>query len=484
MAPTQYEGIEISFHFYYGDPHTIAIYQPIEAKDSKPNNELWADHFLQSCDGGFLNIARLAKIVTDQDLPIVSKRFRYFASLRAIKAADDLYSGLPDATVHLRTTSKPFHESIYSQRLETRRIKGDGALNGQLEILNDAFCCIAFFETGYINIDAKKFGGAMALSHGNSLFVANELLLDPAGELESSPVRRIIGTIGKPGLAVLVPPRNPEVREMDVDAWTIVDDKPFDGQYKDSFESTSLHLHFTGHELPLDVGTRGYLDNPAFFIETVIGVYNRGQWVADLDILKARSSYGSGWTNDVCKFHVDSAEDIVSTSPLTDEADVVAGNMIIKSRLTAIDSWNDLLDPPLGHSVVRAAGNPLARLAIATDLAQRVRRFQVVKTGNSPKYDPEPEKSRLDIASLAFETVTLSAPKPLPRELDPRTIADAELDYGQDSESDTSLTYPSEMDIKNNGDPLFHQEDLKEDDTDDSDGEVGMPRLEGVIFIC
>ena len=65
-------------------------------------------------------------------------------------------------------------------------------------------------------------------------------------------------------------------------------------EYENSFRSTSLHLAFKGYMLPINVGERGSLTHEAHFVETVISVYEAGEWVADLDVLKAISHYEHG----------------------------------------------------------------------------------------------------------------------------------------------------------------------------------------------
>ena len=62
----------------------------------------------------------------------------------------------------------------------------------------------------------------------------------------SGDIRRVLGNIGKPGMAFLIPPVDPMIREVKMADWSRIDRDEFDGDMRDCFESTSLHLSFTG----------------------------------------------------------------------------------------------------------------------------------------------------------------------------------------------------------------------------------------------
>ena len=109
------------------------------------------------------------------------------------------------------------------------------------------------------------------------MFVAQSILVDPSHSDIISPVRRIIGNVGKPGLVILMPPHAPEVRERSIGDWRVVNHAPFDGINENNFGSTSLHLTFTGYTLPIDVGKRGSLTHETHIAETVISVYDAGE---------------------------------------------------------------------------------------------------------------------------------------------------------------------------------------------------------------
>ncbi|KAL2019805.1 hypothetical protein VTK56DRAFT_9156 [Thermocarpiscus australiensis] len=97
------------------------------------------------------------------------------------------------------------------------------------------------------------------------------------------------------------------------------------------FRSISLHLRFTDYVLPIDTGTHSLRDVKVSCIESVVSAHDRGEWVADLDILSALSSRLQHRVTAVC--------DHAMTSSALEYA--VRENQ----RLTTIDYLNELIDP-------------------------------------------------------------------------------------------------------------------------------------------
>ncbi|KAL9623101.1 MAG: hypothetical protein Q9160_002615 [Pyrenula sp. 1 TL-2023] len=214
------------------------------------------------------------------------------------------------------------------------------------------------------------------------------MLHDPYQQKAHGTVKRIVGNVGKPGMAILIPPFTTEVPRPREESWRVINHSPFDGQYEDHFATTSLHLHFTGYELPIDVGERGKIDHPAYLLETVVSAYDRGQRIADVDLLKGLSQCKHGW------------------------GDSVSAENAIQSDLVAIDNWCELLDPPMQRSIVRAWCNPFARLAIVAIAAQRGYNFRVIdpKSENLPRYDPKTKLSP-DVDIRPFSEKPQESPK-------------------------------------------------------------------------
>jgi hypothetical protein len=96
------------------------------------------------------------------------------------------------------------------------------------------------------------------------------------------------------------------------------------------------------------------IDRPVNLVETLVQVFDRGTWVADLNVLGALNS---GITRMGCKVGPD-ADGHTPDSTYISHSKQKVGTLI------SIDTWDELLDPPQQGSIItRAYGNWLARLA-------------------------------------------------------------------------------------------------------------------------
>ncbi|KAL4997999.1 hypothetical protein BDV10DRAFT_185615 [Aspergillus recurvatus] len=222
----------------------------------------------------------------------------------------------------------------------------------------EAFACIILFESGQYNIPPGKLSSVMAISSNDSLFIAAPMLCSPAEEPPQHEIHHVTGNIGRGGMALLIPPATPRIRESTVDTWTVCNHDSWDGEYADHFDSTSLHLSYTGYNIPLDVGTRGAQDWEIYMLESVVSVHERGEWVADLDILEALQSslifripdgheQPSLSEKRVCSKH--SRKDRESSSG--------------PDGLVALQNWAEYLTRPDVPSIVVASSNWQAQLA-------------------------------------------------------------------------------------------------------------------------
>jgi hypothetical protein len=286
----------------------------------------------------------------------------YFRSLKAFAAAANIYKLLPNATVELKTISQTIGTQRWVPELSGRDPAKE-AFRASAKLYKQAFeafdlsraqtlACLAMFETGTMNIRPSVLENVMAIATGNSIYVPSSLVCDPLDAPQQHELTRIIGNIGKPGVALLYPPEKLRIREPSIGNWRVVNHKDFDGESKNSFASTSLHLSFTGGELPVDdVTAHGVQDIEAHFIETVVSVHEHGKWVADIDILATLQDP---------KFRR-----LPSTHCWHDRA------AALPFRATAIDNWDEYLDRPTNACVFRAQDNKLARLAAAAVGLQR-----------------------------------------------------------------------------------------------------------------
>jgi hypothetical protein len=277
---------------------------------------------------------------------------RYFESLTALVAAKYVYDQMDGATLDLGITSKPICMTNWFPG--RHKFANQGFLTR-----SQVFSCISHFETGSLNLLPSSLDKVMAISSGNSIFVAASLCKDPWLNSYSSAgiVYRYVGNVGKAGVILLVPPAAPRIRQLDPASWKLINHDAFDGKMTDSFQSTSLHLSFTEYELPVDTGSYGSRDGQAFFLESLVSVCDHGDWIADLNVL--------GIINDP-KCHR-----LPLCNNKSHDCKAVYNPEKTQNTLTSIDSWLELLDLPNNGCIVRSEGNWCGRLATAAVSIQR-----------------------------------------------------------------------------------------------------------------
>ncbi|KAK0716824.1 hypothetical protein B0T26DRAFT_675244 [Lasiosphaeria miniovina] len=304
----------------------------------------------------------------------------YFKSLKAIQLARSVYQKLSGATASLRVTDHPLHDA----RWIPNAILSSAAVELDLPRAY-RFACIAFFESGY-DLDPTEFTEVIAISSRNSLYVSQVLLGDPFFGGDMNEVRHVMENVGKTGVVMMVAPLAPRVRAAELNRWKQVSHVRFNLKRENCFQATFLHLSFTDFEMPFDIGQRGSIDRAIHVrvVETVISVYDRGDWVADLDvlILYQPTLYGNRFIRRLDQ----STRPKSLTSP--DPACWIGTNPLAHLRpqpLTSIDNWEELLNLPEDMGlcyvgVVRAHDNWIARLATACVAAQRGFRTVILPT--------------------------------------------------------------------------------------------------------
>ncbi len=176
-------------------------------------------------------------------------RYNYqHASLRALHNATELYQTLPGATISMRVANDQLWRNWQMWPDTEEDMRNSRAVK---------FANVAFFESG-IHIDANSLLPVMAMSSGNSIYVAEALLQDPLQpdqslRRECSGIRRIFRNLCRSGIVMLVPPQAPRIRAIDPSLWRLVNHSPFNDKLEDCFSNTSLHLSFTEYEVPLNV---------------------------------------------------------------------------------------------------------------------------------------------------------------------------------------------------------------------------------------
>ena len=284
----------------------------------------------------------------------------YYCSLMALMSASTIYSHLPNATVSMNILSRPLHQALWIPPTATGNTGREsvGFPRYQAFKLDRAqvFACIALFESGQFNIDPLMLRNVMAMSSGNSIYIAKPLLCDPSEIAEPHEIKRIIGNVGRPGIAMLIPPQSPRVRESAAgDTWNVVNHATFDGEPENSFDHTSLHLSFTGYEAPVSLGLHGFQDTEVYLLESNVSVYDRGKWISDLDIIGSLEK-----KTKLARMRSNCSGE--HSHPLPQPPTV---------KLTSIDSWEELLDSPIGTGIVRAKDNWIGRLTTTVVALQK-----------------------------------------------------------------------------------------------------------------
>ena len=295
----------------------------------------------------------------------------YFQCAKGISTAATLYKNLAKATVDVRVLQRSLHGSRWLRKatclqqnfdsmdimINARRDNDMMAASGDTPAsllpykLDRAtsFACIAMFDSGLYDSDPDELDNVMAMSSGDSIYASVALLNDPSENSHSQDIARIRGNIGRPGIAYLVPPRDPLIKKAAINEWPNISRENFDGQIKDSFHNTSLHLAFTGAQSRVNLEFSGAQDDDVYMLETLISVHDEGRWVADLDPLKTLSSLDL-WIIPAC-----------------DDKHAHRNTAHPHQRMTSIENWFEMIDPPESrYAIVQAHGNLEARLAAAS----------------------------------------------------------------------------------------------------------------------
>ena len=264
----------------------------------------------------------------------------YYKSLMALAAAQEVFNKLPNAEVDLAVVSRSLSQAKWAQSL--------WRLPDFVMTRASAVACICMFESGELDLQPEDLEDVMAVSSSNNLYASEILFCDPYESPPAHAFRHVVGNVGRPGLVLLLSPRNSILREPDVGSWEMVNHAPFDGRFEDNFASTSLHLCLTGYEQPVNINDHGDRDSVVHFVEAAVSAHDRGLWHADLDLLRLSRRNWSRSSAADCPHDEEQAADV---SRVADFA--------------SIDNWYEVLDPPRNPAIVRSQGNWIARLALS-----------------------------------------------------------------------------------------------------------------------
>lgn len=155
------------------------------------------------------------------------------------------------------------------------------------------------------------------------------------------------------------------MREIDYHRVMNMVQNKFDGIANNLLSTTSLHLSFTEYHVPLfDKNVKMGQDSQVSILESVISVHDAGEWVADVDIIKALDANRIGrWG-----FTQPGQPGGPTECGLHHEP----GSRVPSMR--SVEDWEEIMDFPEDAFVVRAYGDWAARLAVTAVLSQVMER--------------------------------------------------------------------------------------------------------------
>ncbi|GAP91955.1 hypothetical protein SAMD00023353_5700630 [Rosellinia necatrix] len=304
---------------------------------------------------------------------------RWLKSVVALQIASILYEQLSGATVSLRLVDFQLCDAEWLPKtfrgMDETDFKVESHSLAKVSITTlfkemtraQSFGCIAMFESGRFNIKPEHLAEAVALCHEDSIFVAGIMLRDPGAEPELGPqVRRLVGSIGQPGLILLISPLDPRIRPTKYNP-SLVEHKPYDGRREDKFQGVSLHLSFTEWKMPIDWESTGEIDQEVFLLESVLSVMHNGEWVSDINVLGLEKM----------------PLDVFETECKGDCEDEGVEAATTANEIISLDDWEELLDPPPSAGIFRARSNWVARLAVCSILIQQNKGYSALLIGGA-----------------------------------------------------------------------------------------------------
>ncbi|KAH8799715.1 hypothetical protein F5884DRAFT_686581 [Xylogone sp. PMI_703] len=344
-----------SYRHVYGDPGEAALYICGELMENNYQfiEEARSTGIEIAFESDYIDPAKFLDFI--ETMP-VDPDGEFNQSMRGLCIATEVYENIPGATLSLQVINEPLWRAHWIPKADpSRSVQQQWANWRALQMTRaEVFSCIAFFESGIYNISPDGLQSVMAISSGDSIYVAAALLVDPHEIPKPTEIRRVIGNVDCPGIAMLIPPTNLMLRKPNPAQYWLIKHDDFDGNLVDEFSQTQLELSFTGWEQSINIGSYGSCDNTIYFLETLIKMYDAGQWLADLDILSSLNSELIHRCYCYCGF--DGSAPAQTNSETVDDVPQPL-------NVVALDNWEELLQRPEENAIVRAHGNWVARLA-------------------------------------------------------------------------------------------------------------------------
>ncbi|OJJ77940.1 hypothetical protein ASPBRDRAFT_50758 [Aspergillus brasiliensis CBS 101740] len=293
----------VLFDFAFGDHNLAAVYRR-RTSQSSSRNETFSSSVPLSMFG-------LTQALHENSLLALGRVIHYYKCY------------LPQATVSMSVIKAPMTSWKWVPSL-LHGLDLSASLAAQ-QAREGLVPAILQFESGTISLDTANLASVFAISSGNSLFIAEELLHDPTppGKIASYAVSHVIGNVGKPGIALLVSPPELEMREHSLERWRLVNHHPFDGN--------------PDGDGPVTLDSTSCRTMEAYYLQTTVSVNDGGEWVGDVDILKGLSDV---------RF---------SVYPFSERScDHDPTFRAAAAEMVSIDCWEEILDPPDGVLVLHS----------------------------------------------------------------------------------------------------------------------------------
>ncbi|KAM7213524.1 hypothetical protein V8F06_011079 [Rhypophila decipiens] len=276
----------------------------------------------------------------------------FFTSLRAMCAISELYRDWPGATISIGVTKKPLGLAHWAASLENTRSR---PLKSRLTPTRELgltptfhrfikFSCLIMLESGGHSIHPDQLELVMALAAGNSIYTSECLVQDPfiedqSGKRSFRGIKRILGSLGHPGVVLLIPPSAPLAMEVESGLSRFSQAETFDG-----------------------TPSPGAIDADVVMREALVSVFNGPRWIADLDILQTLSNENLRRLRGKCEPTHGKANGRGLSNLLAQDMGAVLKSIGTWEELLACKE-NLLLDEA---GAIRAHGNWYARLAAAS----------------------------------------------------------------------------------------------------------------------
>ena len=172
--------------------------------------------------GVWIDVGRCLKQLADY--VTAPRRVEMYFSLRTLATLSRIYKLLTDATISLAVVTHSLYSMPWAEEYANRGTIAPKLFCAFTSGWARTFSCIITMESGSLALPMTIFRRVMAISAGDSLYIAAPLLCDPAEVPDKFEIRRIIGTVGGSGIAMLIPPTDPDFADYDLPAggWSTI----------------------------------------------------------------------------------------------------------------------------------------------------------------------------------------------------------------------------------------------------------------------